>query len=114
MRVTQEAAKAISGALREFGNRQEAEDGGEVYLVEDATVLFGSDGNRPRVFQGLSFEMVGRDFHVLPNLDLVVSETVGEGAEAQSEAYSIEDETFAASTSAYLLWRAEFLSKLKV
>jgi len=113
MKVTQESVKAISRALRESGTRQDAEDGSEIYLVEDATVLFGGE-SQPRTFQGLSFEMVGRDFHVLPNLDLVVSETVGEGAEAQSEAYSIEDESFAAETSAYLLWRAGFLSKLKV
>lgn len=114
MKVSQAAAKALSSAIKEFGEKQTLEDGAEVHLLEDANVAFGTDSSGQRVFQGLSFEMVGRDFHVLPNLDLVVSEATGGTEGAQDEVYVIEDQTFADLAGEYLLWRAKFLRELKV
>ena len=113
MKVDKTAAKELTSALREFGTRQDSEDGMELFLIEDASVVFSKDQGQP-VFQGLSFEMVGRDFHVLPNLDLALSETVSDGTDSRSEVFSIEDQEFVAQTSSYLLWRAGFLRKLNV
>lgn len=114
MKVTQTVAKEISSAIRELGEHRESEDGSDVYLLEDVTAAFGPDAQGKLVFQGLSFEMVGRDFHVLPNLDLVVSETVGEAESAGTEVYVIEDANFAELTGEYLSWRAQFLRTLKI
>ena len=114
MKVDKESAKTLTSALRQFGTRQVAEDGMEIFLVEDATAAFSRDAAGQLSFQGLSFEMVGRDFHVLPNLDLVVSETVSDAESSEGEVYTIEDRSFVELTERYLLWRSEFLSKLSV
>lgn len=114
MKVDKDAARTLTSALREFGTKQVSEDGSEVFLIEDATVAFNRDALGQLVFQGLSFEMIGRDFHVLPNLDLVVSETVDGESQLQSEVYAIEDKVFLEHTERYLRWRGEFLSSLKV
>jgi len=112
MKASQIAVRELSSALREFGVRQEDEDGAEVFFIEDASVVFGLDDSGQRVFQGLSFEMVARDFHVLPNLDLVVTETPVNSSE--SEAYVVNDSKLTAHASSYLLWRAGLLKDLQV
>jgi len=112
MKVAQSAARELSKAIREHGARQEDADGTEVYFVEDASAVFGKDASGQRVFQGMSFEMVARDFHVLANLDLVISESEGDSAEG--DVYLINDSTLAERVSSYILWRAELLNDLQV
>lgn len=110
MRVEQSAAKEISSALREFGVEQSGEDELELYVVDDATAVFGPDEQGNRIFQGLSFIMARRDFHVLSNLELVVAEPVDGEEDA---VFVIEDESLIELTNRYLLWRAELLRTLK-
>jgi len=112
MKASQSAVRELSGAIQEFGTRQEDADGAEVYYTDDASVVFGKDASGQRVFQGLSFEMAARDFHVLPNLELVISESPVNSSE--NDVYTIEDAAFADYTSRYLTWRAEFLRELKI
>lgn len=109
MRLSQSAVKDFSSALRELAVRQELEDGTEVYLLEDANAAFSLDSEGQRRFQGISFEMAGRDFHVLANLELVISETVGTGEEAEDEAYVVQDQGLTELAAEYLLWRAKLL-----
>ena len=114
MKLSQIVAKELSGALRDLGTRHDSEDGAEVYLLEDVSAVFGPDPQGKLIFQGLSFEMVGRDFHVLPNLDLVISETVGEDGSAETELYTVEDKRLVERVGEYMLWRARLLRDLEI
>lgn len=112
MKVAQSAARELSKAIQDHGTRHEEADGTEVYFLDDASAIFGKDDSGQRVFQGLSFEMVARDFHVLSNLDLVISEAEEESAD--SEVYLINDSALAERVSSYILWRAELLNELQI
>ncbi len=111
MKIAQSTVKGISSAIREQGEHQPLSDGSEVYLLEDASISFGPDGQGKLVFKGLSFEMAGREFHVLSNLDLVLSEESLESA-GENDVYSIEDERLVALADEYLLWRTRLLGEL--
>lgn len=114
MKLPKSTIHQISTAIRESGTREDSEDGLELFLLEDATLAFISDSNGKPIFHGLSFEMVGRDLHVLPDLELTVAETIGDDEDAETEVYVIEDEDFVQGASQYLLWRSKFLSSLKL
>lgn len=113
MKISQSTAKNISAAIRERGERQPLNDGSEVYLLEDASLTFAPDGQGKSTFRGLSFEMAGREFHVLSNLDLVISEESLESP-GESDVYSIEDERLLGLADEYLNWRTMLLSELGI
>lgn len=114
MKLSQIVVKELSAAVRDLGDRIAGEADAEIYLLEDVSAVFGPDSQGKTVFQGLSFEMVGRDFHVLPNLDLVISETVGEAEQSQSDVFTVEDKRLLERTGEYLLWRARLLRDLEI
>lgn len=114
MKLSQIIVKELSGALRDLGTRYDGEDSAEIYLLEDTSAVFGPDAQGKTIFQGLSFEMVGRDFHVLPNLELVISETVGEDGSSETELYTVEDKRLAERVGEYMLWRARLLRDLEI
>lgn len=114
MKLPKSTIHEISTAIRESGIRQESEDGLELFLLEDATLAFAASPQGKPIFQGLSFEMVGRDLHVLSDLELTVTEVVGNSEDEDTEVYVIEDKDFLDATSQYLLWRSKFLSTLKI
>ena len=113
MKITQNTTRKLSSLLRDHGEKQEVDGGVIVYLTEDMTAAFGPGDNGKTVFQGLSFEMTGRDFHVLPNLDLVISETIEVDGESTEEVFVIEDLKFGELVEKYLVWRSELLDALK-
>lgn len=114
MKISQNTIKTLSTLLKEHGEKQEIDDNAVVHLMEDLTVSFGPGETGKTVFLGLSFEMTGRDFHVLPNLDLVIAETVEEDGELIEEVNVIEDKRFTELVERYLVWRAELLEAFKL
>lgn len=115
MKVKEDVVQSLSKRLLEYGAREVFDGTEEVFHSDDVMVHFSNaDG---KVFQGLSFEMIGRDFNVLPNLELAISEDTRDEATASSEAaevYIVEDEELVNLTNDYLTWRTQVLEKLKL
>lgn len=111
MKISQQIAKEISAALRANGEKQDVDDT-TIYILEDISAAFGPNEQSREVFQGISFEMIGRDFHVLPNLGLLISESAVENPQ-EDEVYVVEDGRFVELAGEYLQWRAKLLTELK-
>jgi hypothetical protein len=79
----------------------------KVYYLDDITVTFSE--KEKSVFFGLSLDVLGRDFHILPDLSVLVAEDEENG---KDDAYVIEDDSLLEFINGYLSIRADLLEKL--
>lgn len=115
MKISQDVVKNLVKAVRTHGLADDI-DGPEgqpidAYYLEDLSVSFLA-GDRPSLY-GISFEAIGREFTILPTLELIVTLPQAEG-EAEDEAYELDDAEVVAHIEAYLRWRTVALEKFNI
>lgn len=76
-----------------------------IYSIEDFTLSFTEE----RKFFGMTFEILGREFSLLSNGDLLVSI---EDEDDEAEAYSIEDPSLVKYINDYFVWRTNIFNEL--
>lgn len=110
MKITKDTAQSLAKNVRANGREESLADDALTYTLDDMTMAFMVSESGKQSFAGLSFEMIGRDFHILPNLEIMLSE-YGEDGE---EVYSLEDEKFSNLVNTYLTWRANVLETIQM
>lgn len=113
MKISQDVVKALAKAAREHGVGDTLEGPNntkiQAFFLEDFTVSFSVDQQGKTSFHGLSFEVLGKEFTVIPSLELLVSLPSDDGED--EEAYELDEEAIVKHIELYLLWRKDALEK---
>lgn len=114
MKVSQEIVKGLARVARNQGVAEEIEGPDnqtiQAFYLEDVTVSFVL-AEKPTLY-GLSFEVLGKEFTILPTLDLLVS--LPKVEDDDDEIYEIEDSGVIAHIEEYLKWRTVALEKFNI
>lgn len=108
--MPKEIIQSLLNLIRNNGSQENIADDSKAYLMDDMTAIFAIQDDGKSAFAGLSFDMLGRDFHILPSLEIMITEYGEEG----EEVYSVEDEQFGRLIIQYLSWRAEVIKAIKM
>lgn len=112
MKVPQPLVRQFLSVVRDnFPHEIVADDDKKikVYHGDDIKVVFGVEKNER--FIGASFETLGRDFHILSDLELIISEDNEEG---EKETFIVTDMGFFNTIVEFLKWRIKTIETLKI
>lgn len=113
MKISQDVLKSVAKAAREHGVEDvlEGPNGTKIqaFFLEDFTVSFSINDQGKTSFHGLSFEVLGKEFTVIPSLELLVSLPTEDGED--EEAYELDEEAIVKHIELYLTWRKDALEK---
>lgn len=108
MRVSQEIIRELAKSIREHGIKEDitGPDNARItaFYLEDMTVSFITDEKTS--LYGISFETLGKEFTILPSLELVVQLPA---SDTEDDVYEIEDPALFKALEDYLRWRVRIL-----
>ena len=113
MKISKDVAKLIIDSVRSNvkPSTVSGADGAKMnaYYLDDATVSFTLKNNK-EVFFGASFEMLGKDFHIINTLDALVVNSEG----PEEQVYLVDDEAFIKVIENFFTWRMSALNTMNV